>query len=518
MEFAFQPGEPRRWLEEAVLPGYVARCRWFGGKARDPQRFEVADLLRLPGAPELSRLALVRIHFRDGSADFYQLPLAIISGRTAEQTAAEAPSAVLTAWPDGALCDGLYDADFRDSLVRLLRAGATVRGETGELCGTPGDALESLLGSGTELPTSRVLRVEQSNSSMVCGDSLFVKIIRRLEEGINPDAEILRFLTEKQSFAHSPAFGGMLEYRARGRPAHLLALASSVVVSDGDAWAFTLRELSGFLKRAEAIETEPLPSFSEHAGDSLLRETIGPAFLARAAQLGRRTGEMHVALASDTSDPDFAPEPLTASDLRELQETTAASLKEMFGLLKASATAVQPDSPVGRLIRAERTLTSRAAMLSTQAITTAKTRHHGDCHLGQVLETGSDFVIIDFEGEPARSLAERRRKRSPLRDVAGMLRSFHYAAHCALRAHPSNHPALTPWAEQWSRLIGAVFLDAWSSATAGAPFVPRDPAQQQRLLDAFLLEKAVYEVGYELNNRPDWVDIPVRGLLSLAQR
>ena len=491
-------------LEEKLLPSYIATCRWFGGKARAPQKFTVAEMLRVPGAAEAARLALVRIEYRDGASDWYQLALQVAGGEDAARIVSEFPQAVVAEVDGGVLFDALYDASFRDALVGLIATGATARGETGEVAGLAGTALPRLLG-GRSLPLpSRVLKVEQSNSSVIYGDGLFLKIFRKLGEGVNPDAEILRFLTERRGFAHAPPFGGELEYRAPGSEPRLLALAIGVVPNEGDAWSFVLRELAGFYSRVESAGCD----------DEAVRAAAGAEFFSRAAQLGQRTGEMHVALAEDATDSDFAPEPFTLADQRELADAITRSVTRVFALLRERVAALDPSlrADVERLVAAEPELSARAAALTAREITATKTRHHGDYHLGQVLNTGSDFTIIDFEGEPSRSLAERRRKRSPLRDVAGMLRSFHYAASSAL---PRERAELRPAAEAWARLVGEAFLDGWRGAVAGASFVPRGPADTGRLLAGFLIEKAIYEVDYELNNRPDWLAIPVRGLLGL---
>ena len=227
---------------------------------------------------------------------------------------------------------------------------------------------------------------------------------------------------------------------------------------------------------------------------------------------------MHLALASETSDPDFAAEPLSHTDGKALATSVLTSAKQVLGLIAAKLAAL-PEPARGlasRLVALEPALRSRAEAVSS-SISAAKTRTHGDYHLGQVLETGGDFVIIDFEGEPLRSLATRREKRSPFRDVAGMLRSFDYAAHAALESHIKDHATLAPHATQWSAKVQLAFLEAWLATTNGAVFRAVATAQEDCLLEAFLLEKALYEVVYEINNRPTWLPIPLRGVLTLLE-
>ncbi len=503
----FDAGEFLASLEEKTLPAYISQCRWFGGKARSPKKVSVSELLQLPGLGSNYRLALVRITFADGSDELYQLPLLALDAETAAPIIEEWPQAFIAPIGDGqSLIDGLYHAPFRDALVAVIVGGA----QDGPLKATAGSALPGLLGN-RELPLpSRVLKVEQSNSSMIYGDGLFVKIFRKLEAGINPDAEILRFLTEKRAFANAPAFGGTLECSAPGESDRLLALAIGIVPNVGDAWSFVLGELADFYSR---VQQEGRELSLEN-----LRKLAGEEFLHRARQLGQRTGEMHVALAGEDRDPSFAPEPLTKADQEELAGNVERALGGVLRLLRERESELSPgvQDEVRGLLAAEPNLIAQAREIATAPLTASKTRHHGDYHLGQVLNSGSDFVIIDYEGEPLRSLEERRRKRSPLRDVAGMLRSFHYAAHSALNTAEGSRESLTPWAEAWTSLTSETFLEGWREATAGAPFVPEKLENFDRLLTGFLLEKAAYEVNYELNNRPDWLAIPVRGLAGLV--
>jgi trehalose synthase-fused probable maltokinase len=280
------------------------------------------------------------------------------------------------------------------------------------------------------------------------------------------------------------------------------------VPNKGDAWAFTLRELGAFYARAEGEEREA----------ARMPALIGD-YLDAARLLGKRTGELHLALAADVADPAFAPEPFSVTDQRELAEAIRASTQRVFELLRAGRhDASAHGALIGALLLTEGEIVTRTKHFETHPIRTEKTRTHGDYHLGQVLHTGADFVIIDFEGEPLRPLAWRKLKRSALRDVAGMLRSFHYAAHSALASYEGEGSGLEPWAENWSRFVGNAFLESWRQTTANAEFALQNAGEFERLLQMFLLEKVIYEVGYELNNRPAWLPIPVRGALALLGR
>ena len=278
-----------------------------------------------------------------------------------------------------------------------------------------------------------------------------------------------------------------------------------MVPNHGDAWSFTLGELGRWFAALWA---------EDHAGAT----RIEAESLSRAAQLGSRTGELHLALATEPLDPDFAPEPLTAMDGKTLADSILASAEQITALLNARLeTLPSPARELAtRFLAAEPALRTRAKSIAPP-FTTAKVRTHGDYHLGQVLETGGDFVIIDFEGEPLRSLATRREKRSPFRDVAGMMRSFDYAAHSALDSQTPHRAVLAPHADLWPAKAQRAFLDAWLKTTQGALFRAATPEEEDRLLEAFLLEKALYEVVYEINNRPAWLPIPLRGVLALLE-
>lgn len=488
----FADGECRALLERKVLPGYLARCRWFGGKARELRGCRIRELVSVAAA----RLALVEIAYASGATETYLLPLQVADGAQAEALERDAPAAVIARFRGGGvLFDAVQDANFRAALFELVAHGGVV----GEGAGVVGGGLPE------SAPPSRVLAVEQSNTAIIYGERVFLKLYRRLEDGVNPDAEILRFLGARE-FPQVPPFRGALEWRRAGRAPQVLALATGMVANEGDAWSFTLRELT---RQLECVL----------AGDTPGAVRCEAAYLTRAAQLGERTGALHRALAADMTDADFAPEPLTAGDFAELAETVRATAEQVLTGIAARLDTFDAATRAlaNELLVATPALRARIAALGAQPVMAAKTRTHGDYHLGQVLNTGDDFVIIDFEGEPARPLAERRRKRSPLRDVAGMLRSFHYAAHSALGNFPAHRAELEAPAERWHERACAAFLAAWSAATTGAIFVPAARADFTRLRDAFLLEKALYEVAYELNNRPAWLGIPLRGIALILR-
>ncbi len=460
-----------------VLPALLREARWFGGKAH-PLREVRTVASESVGDPLAGRLFFIEAIYADRAPETYVLPLQL--GAAAPENAQ-----VIARLNGGVLFDALQDGRFRAALFELILRGKNAAADSG-IAGICGDALKAAAPQLALALASRALAAEQSNSAIVYGGRFFLKLYRKPEAGENPDAELIRFLSERQHFAHVPAFCGAIEHRRAGE-SRTLALLVANVPSAGDAWTFALAALARHFARS---------------GE-------GDEFSERAAQLGRRTAGMHLALAADSADPRFAPEPFTAKDLRTLcVETREASRRTMRLIERTTSRAPE----AAALLAREDEIAARLSALAQRKVIATKTRHHGDYHLGQVLNTGDDFVIIDYEGEPARSIAERRMKRSPLRDVAGMLRSFHYAAHTALGSFP-NVPAEA--AETWTTQVSSAFLDAYLATAKGASFIPDDPASLQMLLDVHLLEKAIYEIDYELNHRPAWLHIPMRGIARI---
>jgi maltose alpha-D-glucosyltransferase/alpha-amylase len=350
---------------------------------------------------------------------------------------------------------------------------------------------------------------------------------------MNPDLEIGRFLTEHALFPQVPPFAGAIEYRVQGAEPVVIGILQAYVNNQGDAWTYALDAIGRyfervFSKRNEISEVPRFPSSLLSIRDSqdipvILQELIGGDFLEMISLLGKRTAELHLSLSSDNESPDFMPEDFSVLYQRALYQSMQSLTKRVFNLLKKSMPSLHIDmkDESTRILGYEKEIMGRYQALLRKKISATKMRVHGDYHLGQVLFTGNDFVIIDFEGEPARSLGERRLKRSPFVDVAGMIRSFHYAAYTALFKHilfkSEDMAELQPWGDLWYLYVGAVFLRSYLDTSKGASYIPKDSDDIKILLDIFLLEKAVYEVGYELNNRPDWIMIPLKGIKQLLE-
>jgi maltose alpha-D-glucosyltransferase/alpha-amylase len=356
-----------------------------------------------------------------------------------------------------------------------------------------------------------------------------LKLFRRTAEGVNPDLEVGRFLTEKASFPHTPHVAGYIEYRPhRNAEGMTVAVLQGYRQNQGDAWRYTLDALGRYFEWVLAhpeVEVPPMPNLldlSEKEPSTLAQETIGP-YLMSARLLGQRTAELHLALASDQEDAAFVPEPFSLIYQRSLYHSMRSFTTQVMQLLRQRFRVLGEDlrADAQRVVDLEQEIIRRFGSLRQRRLSAMRIRCHGDYHLGQVLYTGDDFVIIDFEGEPARPLGERRLKRSPLRDVAGMIRSFHYATHAALQGQAptvirtEDLPLLEQWADFWYYWVSASFLGSYLEAISQSSLLPESREELKLLLDAYLLEKAVYEVVYELNNRPDWLVVPLQGILQL---
>jgi maltose alpha-D-glucosyltransferase/alpha-amylase len=529
---SFMRGEGWEVLGNA-LRGFLPRCRWFRGKARTIKSVRLNEALPMVEERGGAYLMLADVEYVSSEPETYVVPLALeFGGDGTEGSHPERTIAHLKLrGRHGALEGWLYEASADERLCRALFEAVErrrrLRGVHGELTASTTSQWRKLRGAGNSAEV-RALRAEQTNSSMVLGDKVILKLFRMLEAGESPDLEIGRMLSERAHFAYTPPLAGWLEYQREREEPRTLAVLHGYMANQGDAWTHTLSELGQYFEHALAskgraleLPNKPLTELlAEDGPPPLVVETVG-AYLGTAELLGRRTAELHLALSAPTEDPDFAPEPYSTLYQRSEYQSMRNLAGHAMRTLRARLGAL-PEDERGRaeiLLSNQERLAARFYDYLKQHFTVTRIRCHGDLHLGQILQTGKDFAIIDFEGEPARALTERRRKRSALRDVAGMLRSFHYAAFSSmlenLRAgsfSPSVLDALGPWARLWQIWVSWAFLKGYLKAGDGANFVPHDRDELRVLLDAFVLDKAIYELGYELNNRPDWVMIPLLGI------
>ena len=524
---------------EAVLPGFLKACRWFGGKAKEIKSLILQETIAVPHETGNAFVGLVTVDYAQGDPETYVLPLAFATGAAADQLLRYAPHGAiarltLTARKqDGILYDAVGSKAFCCGLLELITRRRNAKGRTGELLASNTPVLRRIRGEEPAPLEPAPARAEQSNSSVIYGGQLILKLFRRLEIGTNPELEIGRFLTERE-FAHTAPLAGALEYCSAGEDIGTVAVLSGFVAGAKDAWEYTLDALSRYHERVQSLQSSlPAPPAFEgtivgaaaREFPPVVREIVG-TYVESARLLGKRTAELHLILASDQEAKEFAPEPFTPHYQRSLFQSMRNLAKQNLQLLRKRLKELP--EPAGqeaqKVLGLEGEIFSRFRSVYERPIAALRTRNHGDFHLGQVLYTGKDFVIIDFEGEPARALSERRIKRSPLRDVAGMLRSFHYAAHAGLlqqtergRITPETLPQFHPWMRYWHGWVSVAYLKAYFESAGTMSFLPKSEAEVRILLDAFVLEKAIYELGYELNNRPEWVRIPLQGICQLLE-
>jgi maltose alpha-D-glucosyltransferase/alpha-amylase len=523
-------GEMRTYLEQRLLPEFLPKQRWFGGKARRILTTSIVDWGNFDEGK--SALVFLEVTYESGAPDTYLVPLGMSFAQAAAEIQEKFANAVLapvtSPGETGVLRDGLYSDEALRAFLSVIQDAGQIQTAEGRIQGVPSSVFAALRGTGTELRPRRGT-AEQSNSSVFYGDRLILKLFRRQQAGINPDTEIGRFLTEETEFHNIAAFGGSMEYQAGGA-SYTIAMLQGLVANEGDGWQWTLDELDRYYegRLSEMFpenEAASLPadflSLSEFSLPATVRDGIG-LYLDAAATLGRRTGELHVAISSAKTDEAFTPERFTGDDSKRLRDQLVTNATLAFDALKDNL-AQLPDETVesAGLVLSRRTLVfERLYELTASEPAGMRTRVHGDYHLGQVLRTKFDFVILDFEGEPARSLEERRAKQSPLKDVAGMLRSFSYAAFASLTRFTTRRPQdaarLEPWAHLWEKAVIGEFLRYYREAVAGSPIVPAEAKEFEALLEVFVLDKALYELIYELNNRPAWVRIPLHGIVSLT--
>jgi maltose alpha-D-glucosyltransferase/alpha-amylase len=497
---------------------------------------KVLDAIRAESADVSARIALIRVDYVDGDPETYVLPLAHAAGERAQQLMKDQPHAVVCRVGDGVLYDATVAPDFANEVLKVMATRRKLRGQAGDVRGGLVKEYRDRRQSDPESLKPQQVKVEQSNTSILYGGELFFKLFRKLDSGENPDVEIAHQLTRK-GFEHTPPVTGELHYRGEDGTSYTLGVMKRFVPNEGDAWAYTLDSLGAFFERVitEKPETEPLPldvdSLVDRAGEAppeLAMDLLG-AYMDSARLMGQRTAEMHRALAASIEREAFAPQPFSELYQRSLYQ----SMRNLSGRIFQTLAKELRTLPEGTRDQAAGVLERKAEIMGRmrevvgEKMEASRIRTHGDYHLGQVLYTGRDFIIIDFEGEPARPLTERRLKRSPLSDVAGMLRSFHYAAYTALAdeetrglARAQDMENLDRWARFWTAWASAAFLhgyldEARSQESGGPSFLPESGDQLRILLGAHLLEKAVYEMGYELNNRPDWVGVPLLGIRQL---
>ncbi|MGV3559090.1 putative maltokinase [Larkinella arboricola] len=509
-----QDQDALRWLESTVLPPYLSTCRWFAGKARQQEAFRVAVMHGIAlGAEAVAFLAIVEVVYADGETERYLLPLSFIE--TDQPDASEIPSkGILTPaefdQKSGLLVDGIYDERFRLALYASLAGENVMPQKAGQVRfyrgrGLAADDVDTTV-------VSRVLPVDSSNSALAYGmphqpEKYFLKLYRKLFQETNPEVDLVSFLTEESQFSHIPAYAGSIVWEQEHTPDITLGMMQLMVENQKDSWSQTGDYLNDFLYAV------PNRLFT-------IREDV----FDRVELLGRRTAQMHLALYSPKSDDNaFKPEAFTDEYRAFIIRRIEALLERRYAMLIDNYTRLDPLAQrlAWVFMEAKEMIDEFIEDFRHRPLESLRTRIHGDYHLGQVLATDSDFIIIDFEGEPESSIRERKIKHSPLKDVAGMIRSYHYAVSAKLFGSTETENIdpdhLQRVSERWYNLIRDTYMNAYLETIGNPHPLYKNSNEFNFLLLVYLLEKAVYELGYEISYRPAWVKIPLKGIMDVIR-
>jgi maltose alpha-D-glucosyltransferase/alpha-amylase len=523
-------------LENTILPNYMTRLRWFGGKARGMETVRIVDHAVIPFEENSAFILLMEVSYRDGLPDLYQLPVAFGKDALASKLRENCPQSVIANLnvngEDGILYDAIYGYDLQQAIITNMANNHAVPQAQGKLEFSGNEELKLHVQANPETKP-KMLSAEQSNTSITYDGTYYLKIYRKVDRAINPDMELTKFLSQKAGFKNIPGYIGAIEWHF-GKETMVLGMMQEMVKSTSDGWEYMLDRLNDYnenlLSGTDTVETsnELMGSLTSPVAYEEIPETLKEKLEATVAELvrmlGERTGEMHQALSSANNDPAFKPEDYSLHYQRSLFSSLQSLVRVAFQSLSKNIKKL----PEGVRQEAEEVLGMKEEILTimkkiySRKIDVTKIRIHGDYHLGQTLFTGKDFLILDFEGEPARSYSERRLKYSPLRDVAGMIRSFHYAAYGSLfldnQIRPEDIDQLIPHVEQWYHYMSGFFMKSYLETVEGSSFVPKQTEDLEIMMQTFLMQKAIYELNYELNNRPAWVVVPLRGIKSIVMK
>ena len=530
-----------KWVREHIVdlvatlqPEYFKSKRWFGSKGRKIKSFGLIDFAVLSEQSVLTVLLLLRIGYQEGNTEFYHLPLLLQSAFDAPTTITSQPNAIAATLdtPQGELV--AYDAFANEDFLRTFYHNMFENHQFESGLGEGRFVFANVAGriDQPEVEAVKLIATEQSNTSVVYNGKLILKCFRKLAAGKNPDFEIPLFLTTNTDFRYVPKLAGYIEYeQTKGNPVSIGVL-QDFIKNNGDGYNFTLEHLRDFFKQ---LEPELLAGSLQNLGDNARTERaqqLAAPYVGAARQLGQITGQLHNALASEEAqqDPAFVPELITAQDTNKWQ----ASIEKLIDTIMDTATKYLANAPAELKQQLESIAANKQAYLDVVARVNElpqagvnKIRYHGDYHLGQVLKTDEGFMVLDFEGEPARTLEERRAKYCPLKDVTGMLRSFDYAAYTVLFEQQEKlgekvaAGELERWALAWEGVARTAFLAGYLEAVKanrGAKFLPDSPQALQQAMDVFETEKAFYELLYEINNRPNWIAMPLKGLQRISKQ
>ncbi len=519
-----------------IIPPYLQRVFWFCGKGRVIGQISIIDSCPLEQNGRLFLLVFLQVAYIEGTPEIYLIPMIWLANEQLQEQTDRHPLARITPLAlgeaEGVLCDAVYFEEFREVLVELIGNRVKVRSPSGaELFGRRGGSTTIGIPPRAELFPSRVAAVEQNNTTVIYRERLLFKMYRRLQDGVHPEPEILRLLTTNKGFRKAPSYVGGIQYRSAAGKTYDLGVLQSCVSCHGDAWRNTLASLSRFVELILSHKNDMpklpdrLPTLLEVVEYGIpvqFHDLVRGLHLEMALLLGRRTAELHRALVGSSTESSWHAEEFSTLYQRSIFQSMRGLLTRNLQLLAAHLDLI-PDlgqrDNAQQILAGEGELVACLRKITGRRLSAMKCRIHGDLHLGQALFTGKDFVFIDFEGQPSQSLSERRLKRSPLRDVAGMIHSFHFAAMTALVQHGSLHgedlPLIESWLEAWYLYVGGSYLKGYLHAMKNSPLIPNDRTELAIMLRCFLIHKAAAELGSQLGHRPIIYDLALRGLTRL---
>jgi trehalose synthase-fused probable maltokinase len=494
-------------LENEYLPKYVNTCRWFAGKAKIQKSLKIKEAFPMANPQGISYLLIIYVVYEENSSENYFLPISFIKN-TSENNVELIEKGVITSAIfeniNGIIVDAIFDENFRTALFNNSANNIIIPQNDSDIIFTRG---KGLLKEDTQKPlTNRVLLVEQSNSSLIFGEKYFMKLYRKLFDETNPEVELVAFLTEHSNFPYIPAFAGSIAWAQKGKPEVTLGMMQKMIDNQTDAWSVTSQILDSFID-----------SFLEN--EFLIKEII----FEKVELLASRSAEMHLALYAPDAQTSFACQPFD-TDYRSFMVNRIKNLLDnRYNLIVDNYTKLEPEAQALAWIfmEAKELIDEFVEEFNNREIDSLRTRIHGDYHLGQVLATDSDYIIIDFEGEPESSITDRKIMHSPLKDVAGMLRSYHYAISAKFfnsnLTKNSDKQRIARASDRWFSLMQKTFLEKYFSTFGNPHPLFKNNNENNFLLLIYLLEKAVYELGYEVNYRPEWVKIPLKGIVDVVR-
>lgn len=528
--------ERQTYYEMTVLPQYLDSAGWFENKKMTILDIKIIEKIPVPDAAGSSLLLLIKIEFLQGLPEMYLLPVTAAAEEKARSVIADNPWAVIARIKTGnenrILIDAIYDEKFRQDFLKMVIRKRKIKTENGDLIIDIEKRAKRIFSGGKLYTESRLLKTDKKIIQILYGEKLLVKIYRKIDEDINPGVEILKILTEKTDFPNIPPYAGSLNYLGNAMPPCTLVLMKEYINYQTDGWTYIIDSVKHHFdnviskKEFELSENTKIPSlfynWEDKRKDPAVNEFVEVIYQEMVELLGRRTGELHLILNSIKEDPSFKPEPFSMLYQRSVYQSMRSTAKSTFRLLSEKLKFL-PEHLVPEavnLLAKEQQLLKYLGLLLKGRIKAGKIRIHGNYHLEQVQFTGKDFVIINFEGAAESPISERKIKRSPLRDVAGMIWSFHFAAYTALYEYKATSPEhirlLENFAEQWWLFLGSIFLQSYYKTVSGAGFLPDNIADLEYMLRIYLLDKKISELNYALNEDLSSVEIPLKGMQHLS--